>query len=94
VTNIATGGKLLINDTDPNAIKSFRVLKPKITSIARNGTNMNVNWAYGTPPYQLQIKTNITDALWSNFGSATSNSTASIPIQSATLFVRVCYVQP
>jgi len=94
VTNIASGGKLLINDTAPDAIKSFRVLKPRITSIAKSGANVNVNWAYGTPPYQVQIKTNITDASWSNFGSATSNSTASIPMQSATLFIRVCYVQP
>src|SRR5207302_10026734 len=48
VTNLETGDKVLINDlTNANAIKSYRVLAPIITSIGRSGSNVVVNWAYG-----------------------------------------------
>jgi hypothetical protein len=90
VTNIATGGKVLINDvTDSNAIKSYRVLKPRITSISQNGSNATVGWAYGTPPFQVQFKTNVTDAVWNNIGSPTANRTANVPIQPSTGFIRI-----
>jgi hypothetical protein len=90
VTNLATGGSILINDTNyPNAIISYRSLAAHFTSIAQSGTNIVLNWAYGTPLFQVQQKTNLTDALWSNIGSPTSNSTAIIPIQPGTRFFRV-----
>ena len=94
VTNLATGDKVLVNDTNPSAIKSFRVLEPQITSIVKSGGNAVVNWAYGTPPYQVQFKTNVTDAVWTNLGAPTSAQTANVPIQSSTKFIRVFYVQP
>jgi hypothetical protein len=65
------------------------VLAPFITTIAQSGSNVVLNWAYGAPPFQVQIKTNLTDAVWNNVGSPTSNSTASIPIQPGTRFFRV-----
>jgi hypothetical protein len=90
VTNLATGGSILINDTNyPNAIISYRSLAPHFTSIAQSGTNIVLNWAYGAPLFQVQQKTNLTDALWSNIGSPTSNSTAIIPIQPGARFFRV-----
>jgi hypothetical protein len=90
VTNLDTGGAILINDpTYTNAIISYRVLAPFITTIAQSGSNVVLNWAYGAPPFQVQIKTNLTDAVWNNVGSPTSNSTASIPIQPGTRFFRV-----
>jgi hypothetical protein len=89
VTNLDTGGKVLINEpTDPNAIKSFRVLSPRITSVARSGSNVSINWAYGNPPFQVQFKNNITGP-WSNSGSPTSNRTALVPIQPGAGFIRV-----
>lgn len=95
VTNLATGDKVLINDlADANAVKSYRVLKPQITRIARSGANAVIDWAYGTPPFQVQFKTNLTDTAWNNIGSPTPNSTANVPIQSATGFLRVFYAQP
>jgi hypothetical protein len=94
VTNMATGDKVLINDSAGNAVKSFRVLAPRITSIAKSGTNVVVNWAYGTPPYQVQFKTNVTDVVWNNFGAPITSTTTNIPIQSSTKFIRVFYVQP
>jgi hypothetical protein len=95
VTNLATGGKVLINDPSAaNAVKSYRVLAPLITSIVKSGTNAIVNWAYGTPPYQVQFKTNLTDAVWNDLGPPTASTTANVPIQSSTKFIRVFYVQP
>ncbi len=96
VTNITTTpGLVLVNDaSDGNATKSFRVLAPRITSIARSGPNAVVNWAYGAPPYQVQVKTNLTDAAWSNVGAPTTGTTANVPIDSNTKFIRVGYTQP
>ena len=94
VTNLDTGDKALINDSVPNTIESYRVLKPQILSIARSGPDAVIDWAYGTPPFQVQFKTNITDTVWNNVGSTTSNRTANVPIQSSTGFIRVFYVQP
>ncbi len=94
VTNLVTGDKALINDANPNSIKSFRVLKPQVTSIVKSGANALVNWAYGAPPFQVQVKTNLTDANWSNVGAPTAGNSASVPIDSNTKFIRVGYSQP
>jgi hypothetical protein len=90
-TNIVTqGGAILINDTNyPNAVISYFALAPDITSIVRSGSNVVINWAYGTPPFQVQFKTNLTNAAWSNFGSPTTNRTATVPIQPGARFFRV-----
>jgi hypothetical protein len=90
VTNIATGGKILINDlTYTNAIHSYLEVPPRFTSIAKSGTNVVLNWAYGAPPYQLQFKNHLTDPTWSNLGSTTSNRTATVPILPGAAFIRV-----
>jgi len=87
--DLANSQKTLINDTNANAIASYRVLKPHITSIVKNGSNVVIDWAYGTPPFQVQFKTNLTDTVWNNVGSPTPNRTATVPIQSSTGFFRV-----
>lgn len=91
---VVHGEKMLINDTNVYAIVSYRALKPQITSIVRNGSNAAIDWAYGTPPFQVQFKTNVTDNVWNNVGSPTPNRTANVPIQSSIGFIRVYYVQP
>ena len=91
-TNIVTqGGAILINDTNySTAIKSFRVLKPLITSIVKSGPNVVINWAYGLPPYQVQVSSDLSNPLgWSNFGGATGSTTATIPIVPGNRFIRV-----
>jgi len=60
----------------------------QITSITRSGANAVVNWINGTPPYQVQVKTNLTDP-WSNVGAPTSSTSANVPIDSSTKFIRV-----
>jgi len=90
-TNIvAQGGAILINDTNyPNAVISYLVLAPRIISIVKSGPNAVINWAYGTAPFQVQFTTNLTTAVWSNFGSSTTNRTATVPIQPGARFFRV-----
>jgi len=89
VTNIVTGDKVLVNDpVDVNAIKSFRVLRPQLTSIVRSGSNVIINWAYGVPPFQLESKTDLSGT-WTNLGSSTTNRTATVPISPGSAFFRV-----
>ncbi len=90
VTNLATGDKVLVNDvTDANAIKSYRVLAPRITSIVQSGSNVVIQWAYGNPPFQVQFKSHLNDPSWSNIGSPTSSRTANVPISGSAGFLRV-----
>lgn len=85
----ANSEKILINDTNNvDAIKSFIVIPPRITSVVRSGSNVSINWAYGNPPFQVQFKNNI-NGPWSNSGSPTSNRTALVPIQPGAGFIRV-----
>lgn len=90
VNNLTSNtNKVLINDsTGVTPIKSYRVLLPHISNIARNGANVDVQWAYGTPPFQVQFKTDLTNS-WSNLGAPTTNRTVSIPIQPGSGFIRI-----
>ena len=90
VTNFATGGKALINDpASSSAIKSYRDLRPHLTRLVRSGSNAVIDWAYGTPPFQLQFKSSLTNTAWSNVGASTTNHTATVPLSSDTGFYRV-----
>ena len=90
LANLVTNQLTLINDpTDGNAVKSYRVLRPHITRIVKSGTNANIDWAYGAPPFQLQIATNLSSLSWSDVGLSTSNRTTSVAIQPGAAFFRV-----
>jgi hypothetical protein len=90
VTNLTTGGKALINDLlTPGAIKSYRVIPPRFTSIVKSGSNVILQWAYGLAPFQVQFKSDINGSTWTNVGSPTNNRTASIPILPGAGFFRV-----
>jgi hypothetical protein len=88
--NLTNGTKVLVNDgSNANAMKSFLVVPPRITSIVQSGSNVNIQWAYGNPPFQVQFKNNLYDLLWSNSGGTTSSRSASIPISSGAAFFRI-----
>lgn len=78
---------------DNVGLYSLTVAPLQITSITKTGANAIVNWINGTPPYQVQVKTNLTDA-WSNVGAPTSDTSANVPIDSSTKFIRVFFNQP
>jgi hypothetical protein len=89
VTNLVTGGKVLVNDTNySNAISSYRVLAPIIISIVKSGSNVVLNWTYGNPPFQVQFKNNLAGS-WSNLGPTTTSRTATVPIQPGAGFFRI-----
>jgi hypothetical protein len=93
VTNIATGDKVLVNDpASGNAIKSYRVLRPLLTSIVRSGSNVIISWAYGNPPFQLESKSTL-NGTFANLGAPTNNRTVTIPIGAGNLFIRVSGAQ-
>jgi hypothetical protein len=88
--NLATNQLVLVNDpAEATAIKSYRVLRPRITRIVKSGTNANIDWAYGTPPFQLQSATNLNNLVWADVGVTTSNRTTSVAIQPGAAFFRV-----
>jgi hypothetical protein len=60
-----------------------------ITSITSAGSSVTINWCGGSPPYQLQKKTNLADPMWTNVGAATSGSTATDTASGGTGFYQV-----
>jgi hypothetical protein len=87
--DLPTNQKILVNDTNATAIASYRTVKPLISRIVKSGNNVVLDWAYGSPPFQVEAKTNITDLTWTPVGGTTTNRTATIPITTATRFFRV-----
>ncbi len=59
-----------------------------IVSIVRTGTNVNVSWVGGLPPYTVQRTTILPAGSWSDLVTTTANST-NLPITNTTGFFRV-----
>jgi len=73
----------------PVAVKAGSTA-PAITSVSVNGANLIINWAGGTPPYQLQKRANFnTGTPWVNEGAASAATTATIPISGSQDYFRV-----
>lgn len=92
--NLGTGERILINDTEQaGAIRSYRSLAvagaPRITSVVRNGTDLELQWVDGTPPFQVQRSGTLGLGSWNDFGAATSSRSATIPMEGGVGFVRV-----
>jgi hypothetical protein len=93
-TEIEGGPENLAIDDLTFAQLPARTLTPglgslEITSVARAGTNLVLDWVNGTPPFQLQIRTGLTASSWIDFGLPSSNRRASVPFESAAAFARV-----
>jgi hypothetical protein len=88
--DIATGNKILINDlSTAGAIKSFASLPLHITSVSQVAGNFVISWAGGSPPFQVQVKSDLLSPTWNNSGQPISTNTATIPIQAGANFIRV-----
>jgi hypothetical protein len=48
-------------------------------SISRTSRGIHLAWSGGTPPYELQFKTNLSDAAWTPAAPASTNLTADLP---------------
>jgi hypothetical protein len=56
-------------------------------NISRNSGGVHLAWSGGTPPYQLQFKTSLSDAAWTPAAPASTNLSADLPaLQAAQIF--------
>jgi hypothetical protein len=68
---------------------SFVITGLRITTAARSGTNLVIEWIDGNPPFQVQFKNSLTNLVWTDSGLSTSNRSANVPIQPGAGFIRV-----
>ena len=61
----------------------------RLTITAQTSTNLSLAWSGGHAPYQVQMKSNLVDPVWSNSGSPITTNAAVIPIDAAQSFIRV-----
>jgi hypothetical protein len=59
-----------------------------ITSIAKSGTALTLNWTGGTPPYSLQRKSSLTSS-WSTIATGLSGPFTTTPITGSMGFYRI-----
>jgi hypothetical protein len=62
---------------------------PRIDSTTRSGSELTLTWSGGTPPYQVQTRSNLTTGTWSNVGGTTTQTTATVPIAGTAGYFRV-----
>ena len=60
-----------------------------VGSVARNASNLTLHWSGGTPPYQLQMCSNLTKASWFNLGSPGITTSATVPISGNKGYFRI-----
>jgi hypothetical protein len=64
--------------------------RPIITSIKEtNGNAVQLEWSGLEGPYQVQVNTNLNQTNWSNVGTATSGTSATVPKSAGNNFHRV-----
>jgi hypothetical protein len=55
-----------------------------------SGQNLTLTWSGGTPPYQVQSRSNLSvGSSWSNLGSTTSQTTVTVPMGGTQGYFRV-----
>jgi hypothetical protein len=60
-----------------------------ISTVTRNGSNLTINWSGGSPPYQVQRRATFSGGSWVNEGTATSSTSATVPIAGNEGYFRV-----
>jgi thiol-disulfide isomerase/thioredoxin len=68
---------------------NFTVGEPIITRLTQQGTNLLLSWTGGTGNYQVQMETNLTDAVWQNYGTAGTNTSLLVTRSNQAAFFRV-----
>jgi uncharacterized repeat protein (TIGR03803 family) len=58
-------------------------------SISRVGSQVNLSWTGGNPPYQVQTCTNLTGTNWINWGGSITSSSLSLSPSNAAAWFRV-----
>jgi hypothetical protein len=70
---------------------NFTVAAPVMAKLSTQGTNLLLSWTGGTGNFQVQVATNLTGAVWQNFGSAGTNTSLTIPRTNRVAFYRVMW---
>ncbi len=84
------GSRALVNGAQTGALKAYRgisVASQPSLSIASSGANVTIT-ASGTGPFQLQKKSSLSDATWTNVG-APGNGPFTVPADGGAGFYRV-----
>jgi hypothetical protein len=58
-------------------------------AIARDGANVKLTWATGTPPFQVQRRATVSGGAWENVGAPTTEKTATVTVGASPLFFRI-----
>ena len=62
---------------------------PIIAGLSRQGNILRLNWLGGSPPYQVQSKTNFASPVWQNFGTPINTNSLILTFSNAAAFYRV-----
>jgi uncharacterized protein (TIGR03118 family) len=73
---------------DHGLFGSLSAVAPVFTSISNSVSGLSLNWAGGTGPFQVLLKTNLTDTNWTSL-LTTSNHNATVPQQGSRGFFRL-----
>jgi len=65
------------------------VVGPIQLGIAQSGGNITLNWTGGSPPYQVQMSTNLAGLVWSNLGNPVSTTALTLTSSNAAAWFRV-----
>src|SRR6185436_14611070 len=66
----------------------------RISSISQNATLLSLNWTGPTGQFQLQKATNLSQPLWQDVGSSTTNRSGSLPITDLRAYYRLRQFRP
>jgi len=86
IVRVSDSGNLF----DETTLNIIIILAPPIVStMSIEGTNVVLNWAGGIPPYQIQMKPSLQDAVWQNVGAPIASSNLIITPSNAVGFYRI-----
>jgi hypothetical protein len=87
---------IVVSVTDPyalseNATMLVRVLalEPLVANITPQGQDLLLTWTGGTPPYQVEMNTNLTDPVWIPVGETTTENSLLLTPSNAATFYRI-----
>lgn len=93
--NVGTNS-FVVRATDSSSSSNVATLNinvlaaPAISAtIFPQGENLLLSWSGGINPYQVQVTTNLSPALWQNFGSTTSGTSLLITPTNSAAFYRI-----
>jgi hypothetical protein len=62
---------------------------PIVSSMSWQGGNLQLNWTGGVPPFQVQLKTNLHEGAWQNYGAPASTNHLIITPSNTAGFYRI-----